>query len=639
MYLLIIYLPLISAVTGLTLGRFIGERGMSILGPSLLILSSILSLLIYKDIIIDGNEVNVQGITWMEIGGVVEINWGLKYDSLTATMLIVVLIVSTLVHIYSTEYMAGDPHKVRFISYLSLFTFFMLILVTSSNYLQLFIGWEGVGLCSYLLINFWTTRILAGKAAIKAMVVNRIGDVGLVLAMFLILWTYNSLDYSVVFSSITDNTIINIIVICMLIASAGKSAQMILHTWLPDAMEGPTPVSALIHAATMVTAGVFLIIRSAPLIENAPMAKSVIVILGAMTALMAASIGLVQSDIKRVIAYSTCSQLGYMVLACGLSNYSASLFHLMNHAFFKALLFLSAGSVIHSLLDEQDMRAMGGLVNKIPFTYSMMLIGSLSLMGFPFLSGFYSKDTILELSIGSYSFSGLFAYVLGTISAIFTAAYSGRLLYNAFIDLPKGSLRKIELAAESSYRMAIPLIILAIGSIYGGYILKDIYIGMGTPFSYYRNIIDTNNDLFTPELLPTNIKLLPVIFSILGGILTLQIQSLLTPKNFTNKVNIVYTIFTFLSNKWHFDFIYNKLVNIPFFVAGYNISYKLIDKGLLEQIGPTGLASIINNLTIKNSILQSGLVTTYAFSIVVAVSLFLWTPFLLPLFLAFVLLS
>lgn len=303
----------------------------------------------------------------------------------------------------------------------------------------------------------------------------------------------------------------------------------------------------------------------------------------------------------------------------------------------KALLFLSAGSIIHSLLDEQDMRVMGGLIKKIPFTYSMMLIGSLSLMGFPFLSGFYSKDTILELSIGSYSFSGLFAYILGTISAIFTAAYSGRLIYNVFIDLPKSSYRKFNLAIESGYSMIIPLMLLAIGSIYGGYILKDIYIGLGTPYSYYRNILDTNNDLFTPELLPITIKLLPVIFSILGGLLTLQIQSLLTPN--INKNNITYNIFTFLSNKWHFDFIYNKLINLPFFIAGYNISYKLIDKGLLEQLGPTGLINIFNNLTVKLSNIQTGLVTTYAFSIIVTVSLFLWTPFLLPLFLGFILLS
>jgi len=310
----------------------------------------------------------------------------------------------------------------------------------------------------------------------------------------------------------------------------------------------PTPVSALIHAATMVTAGVFLIIRSAPLLEFAPVARTAIVIIGAMTAIFAASIGLVQSDIKKVIAYSTCSQLGYMVLACGLSNYSASLFHLMNHAFFKALLFLSAGSVIHSLLDEQDMRAMGGLVRKIPFTYSMMLIGSLSLMGFPFLSGFYSKDTILELAVGSYSFNGLFAYVLGTISAFFTAAYSGRLLYNAFIGAPKGSKKNLDVASESPLLMAIPLIILTFGSIYGGYILKDIYIGIGSPYSLFRNIIDSNNDLFTPELLPVNVKILPVILSILGGMLTLKVQSILTPISSSNSL-LSYKIFTFLSDK------------------------------------------------------------------------------------------
>lgn len=400
----------------------------------------------------------------------------------------------------------------------------------------------------------------------------------------------------------------------------------------------PTPVSALIHAATMVTAGVFLIIRSAPLLEFAPLAKTLIVVIGAITALFAASIGLVQSDIKRVIAYSTCSQLGYMVLASGLSNYSASLFHLMNHAFFKALLFLSAGSVIHSMLDEQDMRVMGGLVLKIPFTYSMMLIGSLSLMGFPFLSGFYSKDTILELAIGAYSFNGLFAYVLGTISALFTAAYSGRLLYNAFISNPKSSKIKLELAEESSWIMALPLLILAFGSIYCGYLLKEIYIGIGSPFSLFRNILDSNNDLFTPELVPTNIKLLPVILSILGALLTLNFQKLLTPSS-SSSSTLIYKIFTFLSDKWHFDFIYNKFINTPLFIAGYNYSYKLIDRGLIEIIGPNGFVNIAKNLTFKNSLIQTGLVTTYAFSIIVAVSLFFFTPLILPLFIVFVLLS
>lgn len=290
------------------------------------------------------------------------------------------------------------------------------------------------------------------------------------------------------------------------------------------------------------------------------------------------------------------------------------------------------------MLDEQDMRAMGGLVLKIPFTYSMMLIGSLSLMGFPFLSGFYSKDTILELAIGSYSFNGLFAYVLGTISALFTAAYSGRLLYNAFIGKPKGSLIKIELAGESPWTMAIPLIILAFGSIYGGYLLKEIYIGIGTPFSLFRNILDSNNDLFTPELLPISIKLLPVILSILGAILTLNIQSLLTPSSSSSSL-FTYKLFTFLSDKWHFDFIYNKFINLPLFIAGYNYSYKLVDRGLIEILGPTGFARIFTNLTFRNSIIQTGLVTTYAFSIVVAVSLFFFTPLLLPLFLAFILLS
>ena len=361
-------------------------------------------------------------------------------------MLIVVTFISFLVHIYSIGYMSADPHIPRFMSYLSLFTFFMLILISANNFVQMFVGWEGVGLCSYLLINFWFSRIQANKAAIKAMLVNRVGDFGLALGIIAIYSLFKSVDYSIVFamskhfeSSIfqvlnLEFNYLTIICILLFIGAIGKSAQLGLHTWLPDAMEGPTPVSALIHAATMVTAGIFLLARCSPLFEYAPNALIFVAIIGALTAFFAAATGLLQNDIKRVIAYSTCSQLGYMVFACGLSNYSVGIFHLANHAFFKALLFLSAGSVIHALSDEQDMRKMGGLRKLLPFTYAMIFIGSLSLMGFPFLTGFYSKDVILELTYAKYTSLSYIIYWLGTISAFLTAFYSIRLIYLVFLD-------------------------------------------------------------------------------------------------------------------------------------------------------------------------------------------------------------
>jgi len=421
MYILVLFIPLLSAIIAGLFGRFIGEKGAGIITTSCIFITAFLSWTIFYEVGVCNTVTYIQLWNWIT-SGIYSVHFGLLFDSVTAVMLIVVTSISAVVHLYSTEYMRGDPHLPRFMSYLSIFTFFMLVLVTSDNLLQLFIGWEGVGLCSYLLINFWFTRIQANKSAIKAMVVNRIGDVGIALAIFTGFYLFKSVDFNVMFGMIeqVQNDYIvfftypvhtlTLFAIFLLIAAVGKSAQLGLHTWLPDAMEGPTPVSALIHAATMVTAGVFLLIRCSTILEYAPNALVVIVIVGAVTAIFAATVGLVQNDIKKVIAYSTCSQLGYMVFACGISNYSTSLFHLMNHAFFKALLFLSAGSVIHAMADEQDFRKLGAIIRAVPFTYSMMLIGSLSLMGFPFLTGYYSKDAILELAVSKYTIEATFAH-------------------------------------------------------------------------------------------------------------------------------------------------------------------------------------------------------------------------------------
>jgi len=484
MYLSIIFLPLLGALTAGLFGRYIGKQGSIIITTTSVSISSLLSFIVFYETVLCHSVTSFKLFTWME-SNLLIVSWGFLFDSLTATMLIVVTFISSLVHLYSSSYMSEDPHIPRFMSYLSLFTFFMLMLVTADNYVQMFLGWEGVGLASYLLINFWHTRIQANKAAMKAMIVNKIGDFGLSLGIAAIFFVFSTFDFSVIFNLVplfaNDNFVfmgfsvnkVTLISILLFVGAVGKSAQIGLHTWLPDAMEGPTPVSALIHAATMVTAGVFVVLRSSPILEYSNFGLLIVTIIGSLTAFMAATIGVVQNDLKKVIAYSTCSQLGYMILACGLSNYSIGLFHLMNHAFFKALLFLSAGSVIHAMADEQDMRKMGGLIKVIPITYIMIVVGSLALMGFPFLTGFYSKDILLELTYGTYHISGLFAYWLGTLSAFFTSFYSIRLVYLTFIKPNNSSYSDISNAHESSIVMLIPLWILGFGSIFVGFLFKD----------------------------------------------------------------------------------------------------------------------------------------------------------------------
>ena len=528
MYLNLIFLPLIGSLTAGLFGRFIGPKGSSIITVVCLGSSFLISSFIFFEVSLMDCCTYIKLVKWID-SELLNVDWGFLFDSLTATMCCVVTFVSFLVHLYSTEYMAHDPHLSRFMSYLSLFTFFMLILVTADNFIQMFVGWEGVGLCSYLLINFWFTRIQANKAAIKAMVLNRIGDFGLALGIFTIFIVFKSVDYATVFSMTPlffnnsflflnfELNLLDLIGFLLFIGAIGKSAQLGLHTWLPDAMEGPTPVSALIHAATMVTAGVFLLARCSVIYEFTPCVLKIITIMGASTAFFAATVGLVQNDLKRVIAYSTCSQLGYMVFACGLSNYSVGVFHLMNHAFFKALLFLGAGSVIHAVSDEQDMRKMGGLKNLVPFTYSMMVIGSLALIGFPFLTGFYSKDVILEVAYGKYTVTGHYSYFLGSFGAFLTAFYSTRLLHLTFLSKPNGYKTVLCSAYDSSYSILISLAFLSIPSIFIGYLTKDMIIGLGT--SFWGNsifILNENMNLIDAEFIDLKFKNLPVVLSLLG---------------------------------------------------------------------------------------------------------------------------
>nr|YP_009160776.1 NADH dehydrogenase subunit 5 [Myriopathes japonica]AGN48525.1 NADH dehydrogenase subunit 5 [Myriopathes japonica] len=611
MYILVVLAPLIGALTSGLFGRKIGEKGAGILTSGCLIISLSWSTLIFYETTLNSSTTYIKLWRWLD-SDLLTTYFGLQFDSLTATMLLVVTIVSTLVHVFSTAYMCGDPHLPRFMSYLSLFTFLMIVLVTSDNYPQLFIGWEGVGLCSYLLINFWLTRIEANKAAIKAMLVNRVGDIGLVLAMFAIWGQFGALDFSSTFNlapTLTSSNNITLICLLLFIGAVGKSAQLGLHTWLPDAMEGPTPVSALIHAATMVTAGVFLLIRSSPLLEQAPLALMVVTIIGSLTAFMAATVGLVQNDLKKVIAYSTCSQLGYMVVACGLSHYSISLFHLMNHAFFKALLFLSAGSVIHALADEQDMRKMGGLMQSIPFTYTMMAIGSLSLMGFPYLTGSYSKDLILELAYDQHYLA--FAHWLGVFSALLTAFYSIRLVYLTFISDTNTRKEVFIHAHEGSWNLTLPLLLLALGSLFVGYLTKEVI------WSFQATL---------PPIIPISIKLMPVVFSLLGATLAIVLYHY-SAYAFSALVSpISLASYTFLYSAWQFNYIINHFLVKSVWWTGHLITYRTLDRGVLELMGPKGLSNFMIKLTQGISNIQSGLVFNYALVILIGTAiLILWT--------------
>jgi NADH-ubiquinone oxidoreductase chain 5 len=598
---MLIFLSGLAGISVLLFGRKTGERGASYIIVGGTIISWLWSVEMFCRVILEKEVVLLEGPKW--ITRMVE--WTFLFDSLSVLMLVVILSISLLVQIYSIEYMKGDPHVNRFLSYLSLFTFFMLILVTSNNFLQLFLGWEGVGLCSYLLINFWFTRKQANKSALKAMVVNRIGDVGLMLGFCFIYNLYQTLDFSVIFMltpklSETELIILgesysymNLISFFLLLGAAGKSAQLGLHLWLPDAMEGPTPVSALIHAATMVTAGVYLLVRCSVILEMSEDILVMVGYLGAITSIFAASTGLFQNDLKKVIAYSTCSQLGYMFLACGISAYDAAMFHLFTHAFFKALLFLGAGGVIHSIGDEQDLRKMGALLNLLPLTYISILIGSLSLMGIPYLSGFYSKEWILELSASRMDMAYL--YMLGLVSTGLTGFYSIRLIYLAFISSAKNNFKTYEGVHEVGIKMGLSYVILIPSSIFIGYVFKDLLVGLGS--SYWNNSIYIKYENFLSfdgEFLPYDIKLFPLFFGLMGGILGY----------------IVPCGYSFLVKKWYLDELSNKMVK-GILKEGYVGIFKGLDKGWFELLGPTGIVNLFSQLVKQMKEIQTGYIYHY----------------------------
>jgi NADH-quinone oxidoreductase subunit L len=627
MELSIIFLPLIAAITAGFFGRFIGDRNSEILTSLLVSISAILSIYVFYEVIANNYQENIVIAKWISSGSL-DVNWSMNIDPLSSVMLVVVTLVSSLVHIYSIGYMSHDPHKPRFMAYLSLFTFAMLMLVTSDNFIQLFFGWEGVGLCSYFLIGFWFKKESANAAAIKAFVVNRVGDFGFALGIFLIFYLFGTVNYDEVFQqipTITDTNLnflgleigaINLICFLLFIGAMGKSAQIFLHTWLPDAMEGPTPVSALIHAATMVTAGVFLVVRCSPIYEYSPIILNLITIIGMTTAFFAATVALVQTDIKKIIAYSTCSQLGYMFFAAGVGAYNVAMFHLFTHAFFKALLFLGSGSVIHAFKDEQNINHMGAVWKKLPYTYALMIIGTLALTGFPFLSGFYSKDAIIEFAYLKGNTAGYYAAGVGIVTAFLTSIYSWRLIFKTFHGEYNNKSIKIEETHESPLVMLVPLIILSIGAIFAGFLFKDLFISH-----------DTNNfwaqSIFFLEPLSTEHP--PLWFLLLTPILVLisiPVAYYLFVKNKSIPEEIVKInrpLYEFLVNKWYFDELYDYIIVNPSKKIGLFL-WKICDVKIIDGFGPDGLSSIIKKVSLKANKFQSGFIYQYAFVMLIGFS-------------------
>ena len=632
MYLAIITLPLLGSIVSGFFGRKVGVSGAQIITCTSVIVTTLLAIIAFFEVGLNNIPVSIILFRWIDSESL-NVLWGFNFDSLTVSMLIPVLIVSSLVHIYSIGYMSHDPHNQRFFSYLSLFTFMMVILVTANNFLLMFVGWEGVGICSYLLVSFWFTRIAANQSSMSAFLTNRVGDCFLTIGMFAILWSFGNIDYSTVFSlaPFVNENIVTIIGICLLIGAMAKSSQVGLHVWLPMAMEGPTPVSALIHAATMVTAGVYLLMRTSPLIEYSSTVLILCLWLGAITTVFSSLIGLFQQDIKKVIAYSTMSQLGMMVIAVGLSSYNIALFHLVNHAFYKGLLFLGAGAVIHAVADNQDFRKYGGLRPFLPLTYSVMLIASLSLLAFPFMTGFYSKDFILESAYGQFYFSGTVVYFIATIGAMFTTLYSVKVLYLTFLTNPNGPIVNYKHAHEGDIFMSLPLIILAIFSIFFGYITKDMFIGLASPFFADNSIFihPTHEIMLDTEFgVPTFFKLLPLIFTISFSVLALILSEFLAQMLISFKFSrLGYNIFGFFNQRFLIELLYNKYITGLVLKLGGQTT-KIIDKGSVELLGPYGLEKGLINLSRNIASLDTGVITSYALYILIGLIFYILIPYL-----------
>ncbi len=661
MYAAIVFFPLLGFLIAGLFGRQLGARPSELVTTSLLFISAALSWVVFAEVALGTAPASVSVLGDWFTSGALKAEWSLRIDSLTAVMLVVVTTVSALVHLYSVGYMAEDPSRPRFFAYLSLFTFAMLALVTADNLLQMFFGWEGVGLASYLLIGFWYQKPSANAAAIKAFVVNRVGDFGFLLGIFLVFELTRSVGFDQIFAAAPGlaHTTIHVFgadwdamtITCLLLfmGAMGKSAQFLLHTWLPDAMEGPTPVSALIHAATMVTAGVFMVARLSPLFEQAPAALSFVIFIGATTAFFAATVGLVQNDIKRVIAYSTCSQLGYMFVALGVGGYSIGIFHLFTHAFFKALLFLGAGSVITAMHHEQDMRHMGGLWRKIPFTFAMMTIGTLALTGFPFTSGYFSKDAIIEASFASHRSMAFYGFLTTVIAAALTSFYSWRLVFLTFfgeahwsgnhspddhahaaqgagadaVDAHADAHGHGEHALdphESPLTMLVPLAVLGFGALFAGAIFRYDFIGGGVA-AFWKGALyfgADNHILEEMEEIPSLAALSPTVMMVLGFLVALYVY-ILKPGTATRLAEAMPALYRFLLNKWYFDELYDKIFVRPAFWLG-RLFWKGGDGAIIDRLGPDGVAARVVDVTGRVVKLQTGYIYNYAFAMLIGLA-------------------
>lgn len=662
MYLSIIILPIIGSLVSGFLGRKIGINGSQLITCTCLFLSAVLSTFAFYEVGICASPVSIKLSTWID-SEIMQVTWEFLFDQLSVVFCIMITYITFLILVYTVYYMEGQPHIQRFFSYLSAFAGFMLILVTGGNYFVLFVGWEGIGIVSYLLIGYFFTRIQATKAALLALTMNRLGDMGLSIGFFALFALLGTIDYSTVFSvaPYLNENAITIVSLLLFSGAMAKSAQVPLSTWLPGSMEAPTPVSALLHAATLVTAGIFLLLRSSPILSYSSDALLVITLIGSATAFVAGTTALVQNDLKRIIAFSTISQLGYMMIAIGLAQWNIALLHTVLHAFFKALLFLAAGVIIHSLNDEQDIRKMGGLIKFMPFTYTVMLIGTIALLGLPWLSGFYSKDLILELAYGNYQFSSLFAYILGTLTAFLTAFYSTRLINLVYLTVPNANKTSyLNIHSETSI-VIIPLSILAICAIFLGYLASD-FVGLGSDF-FQNSLFYQPSQVHIIEAefsLPLFIKLLPTLLSIVGAGFAIYLYHYgsqfltswtLNPACFTSSAHnnldstlsfdralivssaeanvgtsskgviaffkphlgtgAIVKIYTFLNGKYLFDNIYNNYIILVGLKTGYTIS-KLLDKGIIELIGPFGLTEGSYLASYNLSKLDTGVITTYA---------------------------
>ena len=622
-----VFLPLAGFLVAFLFGKQIGDRGAQFVTCAGLISAAVLSVMLFFDVALGGHPRTVELASWIT-SGAFDVKWAIRLDSLSVVMMCVITIVSSCVHVYSVGYMSHDDAQARFMSYLSLFTFAMMMLVTADNLVQLFFGWEGVGLASYLLIGFWNYKHSANDAAIKAFIVNRVGDLGLALGTFACLVLFGTLQFDGIFMQAPSQTeavfhflghefhALTLICLLLFVGAVGKSAQLGLHTWLPDAMEGPTPVSALIHAATMVTAGVFLVCRFSPLFELAPYAKEVVTVVGALTAIFAATIGMTQFDIKRVIAYSTMSQLGYMFFAAGVGAYGAAMFHLMTHAFFKALLFLGAGSVIHAMSGEQDMRKMGGIWSHIKITYVLMWVGSLALAGVPFFAGYYSKDMILEAAFGAESGVGHFAFWIGLGAALMTAFYSWRLIIMTFHGEPRADHETMHHVHESPFVMLLPLFVLATGALLAGKVFYPYFVGEQVE-GFWGAAIASHEALHAAHHVPEWVPLLPTIVGVVGIMLGYLCYLWATdiPGVVARLARPIHQLFF---RKWYVDEIYDALFLRPAWALGRGF-FKGGDQAIINGCGPDGIAKLSRAGSGVLSVLQTGYVYHYALTMIVAV--------------------